>query len=151
MYYDTLGGKLAPIEIINENINENICEESIQKSDRKIHQSKSNSYFVNHHEIPGMNDKVLSKGKLDQYKSSQFHKVYKKNNTEVEANKKRDSLSFWKKLKIEDLLPKNKILSKEDNTIYFMGELYKYATPKSNLSNQLCYRKYFVLDRRYIR
>ena len=117
-YYDTLGGKLPTMEVINENI----CEESLYASEKRLNKNKNNQ--SNHH-------------------------TNHTNHNQPNPNKKKDPLSLWKKLKIEDIIPKAKLNSKDDNTIYFKGDLFKYATPQSNLSNQLAYKKFFVLDRKY--
>ena len=132
-----------------EKIHEHICEESIQQgTERKTQQikSNSNSYFVRNDQV---DEKALNKIRLEDYKRSHlnFHKLFKKCNN----NKKKETLTSLRNLKIEDIIPKNKLTSKEDNIIFFKGELFKYATPKSNLNNQLCYRKFFVLDRRFLR
>ncbi len=107
--------------------------------------SKSSSYFANNNESERLSNKL----KLENYKRSyqNFHKLFKKSN----INKQKENLSQWQSIKIEDLVHKNKLNSKDPNTILYKGELYKYATPKSNSSNQICYRKFFVLERKFLR
>jgi len=146
-----MGGRLTALKIIEENL----CEDSI--IDKRI--ASGSSSYKNIEENP--EDRASpSKNKYKKDNKSVI-KSFEDNKSNNKIPSKRiilkkkikeeeNSLLLWKKLKIENLIPKNKIASRELDTMFFKGELLKYANPKSQMSNQICYRKFFVLDRTYL-
>jgi len=159
-YYDTMGGRLSALKIIEENV----CEDSHSVNvDKKI--TGNNSYL---NLTPNNNEDINNYSKRSKLEGINKYEDYKNNtNTNTINNKKalmkkkqnenrkekdkENCLLLWKKLKIENIIPKNKLLSRDAETIFYKGELLKYSNPKSQLNNQICYRKFFVLDRTYLK
>ncbi len=152
-----MGGRLPPLKIIEENI----CEDSVN-IDKKLASGSSYINLDNHEEnklnkskskaekIVAFEEANNQKGQNSNYHNCQNYGkkiVFRKKTNE---SKKENPLLLWKRLKIENIIPKNKLQSRDVDAIFFKGELLKYANPKPHMNNQICYRKFFVLDRRYL-